>query len=235
MKTLYVTGKDMELINVLPSRVQANYSKDLEVVGEELFNEDVIQNCSFVQPDFLVCDFISKDDAKDFFESCPNGNIILISNDSNRSNSLITELNKMNYYNIISLNKDTVQPNSLCEMLINYNAELDDKAKQEVVKEDKKVEYSVPSVIDLAKIEEQPKPAEDGDILSLDNLEKMMSAETPEAIEKRNAEIQKESEENMSRVQALGSSEEKVSSREIDYSTINFLVATPASVYILTM
>lgn len=224
MKTLYVTGKDMELINVLPSRVRSNYSKDLEVVGEELFNEDVIQNCSFVQPDFLVCDFINKENAKDFFDSCPNGNIILISNDSNRSNSLITELNKMNYYNITSLNKDTVQPNSLCEMLINYNSELDEVAKKEVqqtiIETSKNEELSTPT-IDLGKIEEEPKQ-EHSDVLSMSSLEKMMEEETPENIEKRNEEIQKESEENMKRVQMLGQNEETTSSTAIDYSTINF-------------
>lgn len=193
MKTLYVTGKDMELINVLPSRVRSNYAKDLEVVGEELFNEDVIQNCSFVQPDFLVCDFINKENAKDFFDSCPNGNIILISNDSNRSNSLITELNKMNYYNITSLNKDTVQPNSLCEMLINYNSELDEVAKKEIQEanvEISKNEEIIPPTIDLKKIEELK---QESDVLSMSSLEKMMENETPENIEKRNEEIKKES------------------------------------------
>lgn len=222
MKTLYVTGKDMELINVLPSRVRSNYAKDLEVVGEELFNEDVIQNCSFVQPDFLVCDFINKENAKDFFDSCPNGNIILISNDSNRSNSLITELNKMNYYNITSLNKDTVQPNSLCEMLINYNSELDEVAKKEIQEanvEISKNEEIIPPTIDLKKIEE---PKQESDVLSMSSLEKMMENETPENIEKRNEEIKKESEENMKRVQLLGDNEENNSSTTIDYSTINF-------------
>jgi cellulose biosynthesis protein BcsQ len=183
MKTIYVTGNDMEIINTLPSKVRnGSFSKFLEVVGEEEFSPDVLTNCSYSQPDFLLIDFISKEDAILFFESCPSSNIILLNSDSNRSNSIVSELNKEGFYNITPLNKETVTPNQLCELLVNFegNLETPTPIKEEVVEE---------------KTATTTKK-EDDDVISQSDFKQMLEEEkNPENIEKREEEIKKINEE----------------------------------------
>lgn len=216
MKSIYITGNDMELINVLPNKIQSAFSKDLEVVGQEEFNPDVLTNCSYSQPDFLLTDFISKDDAIIFFDSCPQSNIILLNSDSNRANSLISELNKEGYYNITALNKDTTRPSDLCNLLIEFEENLNPNPtpKQSVV-EEQPVQVSKPTE------DTNTKPAEKQEegTISLDSLNNMMEAETPEVIEQRKKEIEELSERNKME-KSLDSQRENIG--EVNFNQMNF-------------
>ena len=206
MKTIYITGNDMELINVIPNKINNNFSKELEVVGQEEFNPDVLTNCSYCQPDFLLTDFISKEDAILFFESCPSSNIVLLNSDSNRSNSLISELNKENYYNITALNKETVTPNNLCSLLIEFEANLNVNLTQKEVKEE-------------IVISDEKKTKEQEETISLDNLNEMLEKETPEAIAKRENEIKELSERNQN-LKALENETQNIN--DINFNQMNF-------------
>lgn len=128
MKTIYITGNDNELLNFLPEIIKK--FSELSLVGNEPLSEDAIRNCGLYQPDFIISDYFNENDAKDILSGCPNSYIVIINEDLNRSNALISALNQENYYNIINLDK-TTSPNELCQMLIDFNskAEIADSEK----------------------------------------------------------------------------------------------------------
>lgn len=141
MKSVYISGYDDSFIRALSSTMGNNYNKFFDIMGEEVFNEDVIRNASFSQPDFFICDSIDVKNAIEIFENCPNTTIIICGDDINRTNATSTDLNKDGYYNVVALSKDTTSPRELCEKLITYEEEIHENKVQndviEVVEETK--------------------------------------------------------------------------------------------------
>ena len=107
MKTIYITGNDNELLNFLPEIIKK--FSELSLVGNEPLSEDAIRNCGLYQPDFIISDYFNENDAKDILSGCPNSYIVIINEDLNRSNALISALNQENYYSfftsLLSLSK----------------------------------------------------------------------------------------------------------------------------------
>ena len=160
MKTIYITGSDRALLDYLPQVTQK--FKELSVVGVEEISEDTIRNCGLFQPDFVITDYFSEDQARDILTGCPNTFIVIINDDLNRSSALITTLNQENLYNILCLDKQT-SPNELCQMLIDFdsNAEFGDaKEIKEHKAEPQKESISLEELNNAINAEEQGKDAE---------------------------------------------------------------------------
>ena len=164
MKTIYITGNDNELLNFLPEIIKK--FSELSLVGNEPLSEDAIRNCGLYQPDFIISDYFNENDAKDILSGCPNSYIVIINEDLNRSNALISALNQENYYNIINLDK-TTSPNELCQMLIDFNSKAE-IADSEKIKKDTISLAELDKAMNENQSIEAPKNASKEDIKTVD-------------------------------------------------------------------
>ena len=63
MKSIIITGTDEQLNNALSKEV-SNFSKELEIVYASPFSQDLLENASFSQPDYIIADILSEEEVE---------------------------------------------------------------------------------------------------------------------------------------------------------------------------
>lgn len=120
MKQIAITGQDVQLKNALEKNIGS--FEGLEIVLSMPYGEEMLENLSFAQPDFVICDLLSDECVKNILDQCLNTTVVFISDDVNRCASTITTFNKEGYYNFINLDKNKVDPKGVLELLQNYES-----------------------------------------------------------------------------------------------------------------
>lgn len=121
MKTVFIAAHEENIIKALQQEIQKH--GELEVVGAGPLDEKCKQDCSFEQPDFIISGNIGNKDAKELLELCPSTNIIMVSNDMNRANSVINTVQKDGIYRLTAVDLENVSPSELCLLLLNHKDE----------------------------------------------------------------------------------------------------------------
>ena len=120
MKSIIITGTDVELNNALQKNV-ANYNGELEIVYASPFSQDLLENVAFSQPDFIIADFLNEEEVKAILESVIKTTIVFISKDTNRTNAVISNFNKQGVFDFINLDKNQINPKEVLNQLKNYD------------------------------------------------------------------------------------------------------------------
>ncbi len=118
MKSIFITGHEPNIIKALSAEAQK--FSEIEVIGSGELDETVKQNCSFDQPDFIITGNISAIEAKELLELCVSTNIIMVSNDMNRANNVINQLQQENIYRCTAVDLSHVSPPELCDYILNF-------------------------------------------------------------------------------------------------------------------
>lgn len=114
MRTFYVITEEKELVKALEGALKTTKA-ELELLGNDTFTEETKQNINLMQPDFIITDYTEKHIAEEMLNLSPQSMVILLSNDMNRSNDTVTQLQSKGYRQITTVDMSIVNPISLVE------------------------------------------------------------------------------------------------------------------------
>ncbi len=117
MKTVFILYKDNTIVNPL-TRALSKFEKELSIIGTSEVNEEAKQNCSFSSPNYILSDLLSQEVAKEILEICPSTKLVMIADDMNRGNSIITSLQKDGLFNATVADASVISPDELCQSLL---------------------------------------------------------------------------------------------------------------------
>lgn len=119
MKSIIITGTDEQLNNALSKEV-SNFSKELEIVYASPFSQDLLENASFSQPDYIIADILSEEEVEAILQAVIKTTIVFISNDTNRTNAIISHFNSKGIFDFINLDKNQINPRDVLVQLKDY-------------------------------------------------------------------------------------------------------------------
>lgn len=133
MKTIYILSSFEGLIKDIQKEIE-KFKTQLEIVGTGPLDENTKQDCSFKQPDFIITENLSVQEAKELHNLCVNTLIIMISTDMNRANSTINSLQMENLFNVTAVDVNNTTPYGLLtEMaLLDNNTNTNENPPKEV-------------------------------------------------------------------------------------------------------
>lgn len=114
MKTVYVLTNEQGIVGDITREIE-KFKSSLMFIGSAMIDQNGKQDINFKQPDFILTTILSQEDAMEIYELCQKATIIMISDDMNRSNALINNLQKNQIYNITAIDANNVNPNSLMQ------------------------------------------------------------------------------------------------------------------------
>lgn len=137
-KTIVITGGNEKLA----SAINANVGKfpELEVAFAMPYSEQMLENLSLAQPTFVICDLLKEEEFKNIIDICLDTTIVVISDDTNRAQSLISVFEKDGLGRFINLDMNRITPNGVLEQLNAYDPYASDdffeeKSESEISKE----------------------------------------------------------------------------------------------------
>lgn len=161
-KTIVITGGNEKLA----SAINANVGKypELEVAFAMPYSQQMLENLSLAQPTFVICDLMKEEEFKNIIDICLDTTIVVISDDTNRAQSLISSFEKDGLGRFINLDMNRITPNGVLEQLNAYDPYASDdffeeKNESDISKEvvDNPVQNQLdePEINDIPVIEEK--------------------------------------------------------------------------------
>lgn len=142
MKSIVITGTDVELNNALQKAI-GSYNGELEIPYASPFSDDLLENIGFSQPDFIIADFLNEEQIRAILNVVLKTTIVFISEDTNRTNAVISIFNKEGIFDFINLDKSSINPKDVLNQLKDYSPQSFEEVDSNTPISSEKVENSI--------------------------------------------------------------------------------------------
>lgn len=118
-KSIVITGNNGQLAGALAKSV-GNFP-DLEIVLSMPYGDEMLENLSIAQPTFVICDLLKDEEFKNILDVCLDTTIVIISDDTNRAQSTISNFLKDGTARFINLDMEKITPMQVLSQLNDYD------------------------------------------------------------------------------------------------------------------
>lgn len=133
-KTIFLMLKDPQNITNFEKAIKSTKTENvLFVLGSGVTSETTFKNAILSRADFIICEDLEEDSAMQILQNCPHSTVIILANDVNRAQAVVSSAENAGYFNINFVDMMNVNPQGLCQVLDQYEIEkFDDEQEPQI-------------------------------------------------------------------------------------------------------
>ncbi len=160
-KTIFLMLNGKDDISIFTKAIEkTKTNNELFILGSGVKSDTTFKNAVLSQSNFIIAEDLEEAEAKTLAEQCPDSMIIILANDVNRAQAVVSYVENLGKNNINFVDKLSVDPAGLCQILDDFEIEVFEQPTQ------------------TQEVKQEPKTDENATEMSTEDFLKSAEAET---------------------------------------------------------
>lgn len=127
-KTIFLMLNSKEDVDVFESAIKKTKTEnDLFILGSGVSSSTTFKNAILSKANFIIAEDLEEKNAIDILKNCPTSALIILANDINRAQSIVSNAENAGFFNVNFVDKQNVNPAGLCQVLDQYEIDVYDE------------------------------------------------------------------------------------------------------------